>query len=255
MPLELVETAFENDLDAILRLQSILLQAVEGARDVELDHEYRELRKLLLDDMTYSEVVPSFVRRNRTLDSLWPELKSFSPQWEPRRVEVRKQFEPTLTSAENLGHWESSSIPAVGYDSSAWTGAVRGIERVKAVKTLIPVAQSAVEQLIARLETPGHNGGPALDEVANALDSLRNLHCKLGELLNAAEAGSLAQCFNDGVAAEAARYAKRAARSLRDDPMPYALSATVLAILSACGVPAIAGYLAGVAVSMKKSKP
>jgi hypothetical protein len=233
-------------------LQAILLQAAEGKRDAELDHEYKEIRRLLLHDETYSTVVPSFVRRNRDLDSLWPAFKSFSPQWEPRRIEVRSQFEGALATAERIEFFSSSNAAPAGYDSTAWTGAVTGKERIRAVKTLLPIAQHAVEHLIATLEMPRHNGGPPLDETANAIESLRQLHGALGEMLAAADEGRLDETFNKGLPTEAARYAKRAAKALRDDPMPYAVSATILAIMTACGVPGIGGYLTGVALSMKK---
>lgn len=250
--MELRDTEFDNELDMLLRLQTILLEAAEGARGAELEHEYKELRRILLDDDSYRESVPTFVRRHRDLASLWPAFKSFSPKWEPRRVEIRSQFEAALATAERL---ELSTKPGDGaaeFDASAWSGATKAGDRVRAVKTLIPIAQGAVKQLIAMLEAPRHNGGPPLDETMAAIGSLRHLHQKLGELLAAADEGKLTEAFNDGMPAEAARFAKRAARSLRDDPMPYALSATVLAIMTACGVPGIAGYLAGVALSMRK---
>lgn len=252
MPLSLDDTQFDNDLEALLSLQDILLQAVEGARGAELDHEYKELRRILLEDDTYSEAIPTFVRRHRDLGSLWPALKSFSPKWEPRRVEVRKQFEHALETAEQQGRSVRPSNSVEGYDASAWTGAIKGVDRVRAVKTLLPIARNAVENLIANLEAPSHNGGPPLDEIAAAIESLRELHRTLGEMLTAADEGKLSRAYNDGLPAEAARFAKRAARSLRGDPIPYAISATVLAIMTACGVPGIGGYLAGVALTMKK---
>lgn len=252
MPLIVDDTLFENDLEVLLRLQAILLEAAEGARGAELDHEYKELRRIFLEDATYSDSIPTFVRRNRDLGSLWPALKSFSPQWEPRRVEVRRQFEGALAKAERIEFFGKPGDTVPGYDSSAWTGAIKGTDRIKAVKTLIPIAQNAVEHLIASLEAPRHNGGPPLDEIHTAIECLRQLHRTLGEMLIAADDGSLSNAFNGGLPTEAARYAKRAARALRDDPVPYAVSAMVLGIMTACGVPGIGGYLAGVAISMKK---
>ncbi len=252
MPLDRSDTPYENDLDILLRLQNILLEAVEVARGSELDHEYGELRKILLEDQEYVEVVPTFVRRHRDLGSLWPALKSFSPQWEPRRVEVRKQFEPALELAERAELFGTADTIPLGYDSTAWTGASKPSDRIGAVKSLIPIALHAVDHLIASLETPRHNGGPPLDGTQEALENLRLLHKALGDLLNAADEGKLTDTLNDGLATEAARYAKRAAKSLRDDPFPYAFSATILAVLSACGLPTIGGYLAGVAINMKR---
>lgn len=252
MPLPLMDTEFENDLEALLRLQDILLQAAEGARGPELDGEYKELRRLLLADRNYSDVIPTFVRRYRDLGSLWPAIKSFSPQWEPRRVEVRSQFEAALTKAEKIEIFGRAGNNPLHYDSTAWTGAIAGSERVKAVKTLLPIAQNAVELLIIELETPNHNGGPQLDETMAAIEHLRNLHRLLGELLAMADSGKLGDAVNDDLQAQAAKYAKLAARALRDDPMPYAVSATILAIMTACGIPDIGGYLTGVALSLKK---
>jgi hypothetical protein len=252
MPLDRTDTHFENDLDTLLRLQNILLEAVEGARGPELDHEYGELRRMLLADPAYKDVIPSFVRRHRDLGSLWPAMKSFAPQWEPRRVEVRKQFEATLEIAERAELFGNVDTNPPGYDSSAWTGATKPSDRAMAVKTLMPVALHAVDHLITSLEAPRHNGGPPLDEVQEAVENLRLLHRALSELLAAADDGKLTDTVNDGLATEAARYAKRAAKALRDDPIPYAFSATILAVMSACGFPGIGGYLGGVAINMKR---
>lgn len=254
---------FEHDLDVVLRLQDILLQAAEGLRDGPIDVEYRSLRRAVLQDDTYTEVIPKFVRRHRDLGSMWPAFKSFSPQWEPRRQEVREQFEPLLQTAErvtffnNLADSQADEDLARNprYDASAWTGAKKPAERLVAVKTLIPVAQAAVEQLIASLEMPNHNGAPQLDEVEEAIIQLRGLHTALGEVLQAAEDGRLSETFNGGLPTEAARYAKRAAKALKNDPIPYALSGTVLAILTTCGFPGIGGFLSGVALSIRKANP
>ncbi len=119
----------------------------------------------------------------------------------------------------------------------------------------MPVAQQAVAHLLATLDEPGHNGGPQRDEIEEAIAELRNLHSVLGELIEAADEGRLTEAFNDGLATDAARFAKRAARALRDDPVPYTVSATILAILTACGLPGIGGFLAGVAINMRKRTP
>lgn len=245
---------FDDDLDLLLRLQTIVLMAVEGNRDDLLNKEYLALRTALTGDDTYGDLTPSLVRRHRDLMSMWPALKSISPQWEPRRIKVREQFEPLLDEAEKIkaeGNLASTPHPQ-GYDPSSWTGAKKSTERLAAVRTLLPVARAAVEQLIADLERPNHNGAPPLDETEDALKHLRQLHKALGEIIEAAASGRLEAQFNSGLVVEAGRYARRAAKALKNDPIPYALSATVLATMSACGVPGIAGWLAGVAISIKK---
>lgn len=252
MPFDLTDAPYESDLDVLLHLQGILLQAVEGGRGPELNREYSDLRQLLISDVAYKDAVPAWVRRHRDLASLWPTMKSFSPQWEPRRAEVRRQFEPALEIAERAELFGTKDANLRAFDADAWTGASTPAERVIAVKTLMPVALHAVDHLIASLETPNHNGAPPLDGVLDAIDNLRQLHRALGDLILAADEGKLSDAVNNDLAAEAARYAKRAARALRDDPIPYAFSASILAVLSACGLPGIGGYLADIALRMKR---
>ncbi|WP_375394966.1 hypothetical protein [uncultured Sphingomonas sp.] len=252
------EKQFPSDLDFLLHFQNVLLRAVEGARDEEIDREYSEMRAALLADPRYEETIPQFVHRHRDLGSLWPTLKSFSPQWEPRRVEVRRQFEPAIAEADRIDPFGVSPQQVwagdLPFDSTAWTGATKPGARLAAVKTLLPVARAAVERLIESLGAPGHNGGPALDGTIEAIDALRSLHTLLGEIIQAADEGKLNQAYNDGMVLEACRYAKRAAKKLRDDPMPYAMSALLLSVLSACGFPGVGGFLGGVAANIKRKE-
>lgn len=248
------EQQFASDLDFLLHFQNVLLRAVEGARDDAIDEEYRNMRSALLADARYEELIPKFVQHHRDLGSLWPALKSFSGQWEPRRVEVRRQFEPAIAEADRVdpimpvpSFYFSADPP---YDSSAWTGATKPAARLAAVKTLLPVARAAVQRLIESLDAPGHNGGPPMDGTVEAIESLRSLHVLLGEIIQAADDGKLDQVYNEGLVLEACRYAKRAAKQLRDDPMPYAMSALLLSVLSACGFPGVGGFLSGVAANM-----
>lgn len=138
------------------------------------------------------------------------------------------------------------------YDSTAWTGASRPAARLIAVKTLLPVANAAIEELILSLDERGHNGGPPLNTTVEAINSLRSLHTVLGQIIEAADNGAIDAAYHDGMVSEACRYAKRAATKLRDDPMPYAMSAMVLAVLSACGFPGLGGFLSGFAANIQK---
>jgi hypothetical protein len=250
------EEQFASDLDFLLHFQNVLLRAVEGARDADIDQEYKAMRAALIADPKYELLIPEFVSRHRDLGSLWPTLKSFSPKWEPRRVEVRRQFEPAIAEADQVDPFASTAQPNwMGdppYDSAAWTGGATTASRLAAVKTLLPVARAAVERLIESLDAPRHNGGPPLDETVEAIDALRTLHKMLGQILDAADDGMLDQAYNEGMVLEACRYAKRAAKKLRDDPMPYAMSALLLAVFTACGFPGVGGFLGGVAANIQR---
>jgi hypothetical protein len=69
--------------------------------------------------------------------------------------------------------------------ASAWTGISSKEERIAVVKTLVPIAQREIEQLILLIEERRYND----PETAEALDSLRALHSALGDFLSAMEEG------------------------------------------------------------------
>lgn len=216
--------------------------------------QYAKMRADLLSNPAYSGLAPEFLKRNRDTGALWPFAKSVDARWEPRRQFLREQFEPLLQHLESGASRPQRQMPGP-YDSSAWTGIEDPVHRARAVKTLIPVAQSAIELLIDHLGQPNHNGGPPLDEVEEALDHLRKLHGKLGEILLAADEGRLTSAKGEGLMEEAARYARRATKSLKNDPLPYALSAALFAVFTACGFPGLGGYLPGIALAIRKPEP
>jgi hypothetical protein len=106
--------------------------------------------------------------------------------------------------------------------------------------------------MIVNLAEPNLNGAPLLDGREEALEHLRALHATLGELLKAIDGGHFDDELGQNLQAEAARFAKRTARALRDDPMPYLSSALLLGVLTACGLPGLGGYIGGIALTVKK---
>ena len=248
---------FRDDEDALARLQNILLQNAEGARDGELDLEYKQLRKALLGNPEYNDFVPRIIRIHRDLGSLWPYMKSFDPSWEPRRKHVREEMAPLFDRAEELAKGaggEAERGRGGGPDPAEWTGISSPGQRLAAARSLIPIAQGSIERLIEHLSEPNHNGAPPLDETLEAIENLRKLHSALGEVLAAVEGGRWNEALAEGLIGEASRYAKRAARLMRDDPMPYAVSALLMSVMTALGFPDIGGYLAGVAVAVRKPR-
>lgn len=240
------------DFSRVLDYQNQMIAFFTGGGKID-DPAYQELRSDLLNNPNYRGLAPEFLRRCRDASALWSFAKSVDGSWEPRRVFLRAQFEPLLDLLENgapKGEYLGSA-----YDASAWTGAPSGVQRIAAIRTMIPVAQASIEVLITQLETPNHNGAPPLDEIDEALKHLKALHSRLGEILEMIDAHGKITVEGEGLIAEAARYGKRAAKALKHDPMPYALSASILALLSACGFPGIAGYLGGIALAVRKPRP
>ena len=240
----------EELFERVLDFQGELIDYFAGGKSLE-EPRYKAMRAELLEDPRYGNLAPSWLRRNRDMTSLWSFAKSVDGSWEPRRQFVREQFEPLLDFLERGGGTPSPRMPG-SYDASAWTGVQSTTQQAQAIKTLIPVAQAAVGSLIEHLEKPNHNGGPLLDEVEFDVERLRKLHTALGILLTAVEDGKLKDTTNVGLVAEIAQYGKQAARALKHDPLPYALSGVLLALFTVCGAPGLGGYLGGIALAIKK---
>ncbi|MBW3168838.1 hypothetical protein [Qipengyuania flava] len=229
-----------NNLQLLGRLQAMLANAARGNRSIGDDRQYPQMRRIL---QSRGAKLPSILEAHPSIDSVTAYLERYADR-PTRAAVIRQDFNSALEAAE-------TEEPQT-FDPSSWNGSQSASTQLAAVKALIPLAQASIEGLIASLGEPGANGGPILDERAEAIEHLRQLHTALGELLTAAESGHLNDELGEGLAAEAARYAKRAARSLRDDPMPYVASSLLLAVLTACGLPGIGGYLSGVALNIRK---
>lgn len=229
-----------SDEDLVARVQSILINAADGRRNVRDDVQYNNLRRELI---RRSFNTPPLVSTHPTVDSFAAFIKGVGNK--PERVErVREEFKSILSPVE--------ATTAAETDSSTWTGTPSRAAKLQTIRTLLPLAQAGVESMISSLSEPNPNGAPILDERVEALKHLRDLHRKLGELLGAVDAGHFDDELGQGLLAEAARYAKRTARALRDDPMPYLSSALLLGIFEAFGLPGIADYLVGVTQNVRK---
>jgi hypothetical protein len=186
---------------------------------------------------------PSLVFTHPSLDSFSVAIKRLKTKDERVR-HVRDQFEPFI---DNLNDRRPDAI-----DSAMWTGTEGRAARLRMVRGLLPLAQNAVDSMIATLSEPNANGGPLLDSRIEAIDELRRLHQALGELLTAVDNGHLDDELGQNLQAEVARYGKRVAKALRDDPMPYLSSALLLGLFTACGIPGLGGYLSGIALTVQK---
>lgn len=171
-----------DDLEAITRLQSVMIAACEGNRDISSDRDYKSLRTPLLKRKDLTDVVPSYIRAHRDLNSMWAYLKGISGQWQPRREHVWETFRPLLDRVEESG--ENAAAPVT---SSSWTGRPTTHETAVAVRALGPSALESVDWLIAELEPLGGNGGPGAEEAQEALSGLRELRDALSALITAVE--------------------------------------------------------------------
>jgi hypothetical protein len=240
---------YGNDLAAVTALRDILLERVEGRLAPDKDADYSDLRRELMHHERYKAILPKVVKDNDDLGGIWSVLRGVSDQWEPRRQFIREQMRGLMEAADASVDFDFG-VPT---SASAWTGIASATERLHAARQLIPFAQASIDGLLAELERPTGNGGPPLDHRQEAIENLRLLHDKLGDILRDIQDGKLNDTLGSGLAAEAARYAVRAARALRDDPMPYLISGTIIALLGTFGIGDPGSYLAGVAMTFTKN--
>lgn len=169
-----------GDEGAISRLETLLLEACEGNREVDLGRQYKALRHPLIRRDDLRDVVPEFVRAQRDLSAFWAFIREHDPTWKARREFIRKSFRPIFDRLEGRTKPPTSS--------SAWTGKRSASEQIRIVRALAPAALQGVDELLSFHERTLHNGGPVDPAQEEALKRLRELHKALGDLIEAADA-------------------------------------------------------------------
>ena len=137
-------------------------------------------------------------------------------------------------------------------DAATWTGITSLKDRVIAFKQLAPIALAAVTTLITQLEVRGENGGPPLDERKEAIDALRALHEALSSLLASIEKPNFEWVDGEGLIASCAQFAIRSAETLKNDPIPFAVSGLLMGLCSVLGFPEVGGCLGAIVLEMQK---
>jgi hypothetical protein len=170
-----------TDEDAVHRLQSLMLLACEGNKDLSNGREYRAIRSQLLRRHDLSDVLPKYLRSQRDLASFWQFIKTYAPKWDDRRNMIRTTFEPLFDRVEGR------TKPAT--QSAKWTGRRSASQQARVVISLGYDALLGVDLLLEEQERPLHNGGPVDRERAEAIQKLKDLHRELGQLISLAEAG------------------------------------------------------------------
>jgi hypothetical protein len=168
-----------DDLAAMERLQSIMLSACDGARDLARDRAYKAFRKRLLQRDDLIDFVPSLVTTHNDLDSFVSAIKEIADR-EERRERVRNSFQAILSTLR------PSEAPST--ESSSWTGRLSPSQQARIVRALAAPALEVVDRLIAEQERALDNGGPIDADQAQALQDLRDLHAALGELIRLVDA-------------------------------------------------------------------
>jgi hypothetical protein len=170
-----------SDEEAVQRLQSILILACEGNKDLSHGRDYKALRGPLISRPDLADVVPKFVRAERDLVSFWAFIKRHSSKWEERRQHVWSSFQPLFDRVEGR-----TRPPR---NSGAWTGRRTPVQQARIVLAMVPDAQLAIEMLLEEQQVGLHNGGDVDPERQRGIALLKELHAALGDLLRLAETG------------------------------------------------------------------
>ena len=168
----------------------------------------------------------------------------------PLQMEGQPDIVEAVGTAVGVGRAQAEGVAAL--NSEAWTGRITRSQRLIGLRAELGVAQLAVEELIAGLADEGGNGGPLLDEHQEALETLRELHQKLGQLLAAIDRGVLTDELGDTLAADIFRFGARAVGMLRADRAKFTLALASFAVLSACGAGDWAGFISSAALQVPK---
>ncbi|MGZ8241353.1 MAG: abortive infection family protein [Methylobacter sp.] len=88
----------QTDLERAQALQAILVARATGT--VEGGADYNVLRTHLLGNATNAELLPSFVRTNRTLEQFWQFIKGKFLTYSERRRYIWGEFSPLLDHLE-----------------------------------------------------------------------------------------------------------------------------------------------------------
>jgi hypothetical protein len=237
--------SYEDALEAVERLQSLMVARAQGQLTGEEQNEYQDIRRALLRDEEFRSRLPRLVLVNGDLGGVWSDLRDVSGQWEPRRMFVREQMRAAVDYGMELAAKDAS------VESSRWTGIQSQRERLIVARKILPLAQASVEGLIAELGRPQGNFGPPLEQRQEAIDNLKALHAVLGQCIADLESGR--GSINDALLKEAAGFIARAARALKNDPMPYLVSGGIAAMLSLLGAGELGSFLAGIALNFRKN--
>ncbi len=88
----------QTDLERAEALQSVLVARATGS--VEGGADYIALRTYLIGNASYNELLPSFVRTNRSLEQFWQFIKGKFSSYAERRSYIWGEFTPLLDHLE-----------------------------------------------------------------------------------------------------------------------------------------------------------
>ena len=167
-----------DDKGAVTRVQSFLINAAEGRRNIAEDRQYTEFRKALKRRTDLAPFLPEFLVTHKSIDSFSAFIREIDSR--SLRVEmVRRQFGDLVRYLDKLADQATNS--------SQWTGRPTKQQQAKIVKQRARQALSAVDELLAEQDRRLGNGGPITPSETAAIGLLRELREAIDHLIKLAE--------------------------------------------------------------------
>jgi hypothetical protein len=260
---------YENEHQAAVQLARILQDVADGDLNPNTLAEYSAIRKYFITHEDYQrlkgiEYLERFVTPTSFANYHAMEYSGAPARKRPSKGDLallldravsnligftsdrsRKASTPLVLESED--GFETSRVSV---DPEAWTGLQSPAERVAKALILLPVVKQSLEDLLAQIEHPHHNGGPMDGPSAELVHNLRQLRDALATLIEDLEAGRVRDVLGEGLAAEIVLMTKRAAARFAHDPVSYSVSALWMCVLSACGFPGAAAWVSAMSLQL-----
>jgi len=172
----------ESTIERVEMLESILIARATGsASGGEI---YTELRRSFMIDSEIKNLLPKFVRTNRTLDAFWQFIKEEAPSYAARRTIIRNAFTPItdyLEGRNNAPVDQISSDVLQSFDAEGvhivWAKAIE--RRSTDPEGAIMIARTLLETVTKRILD--ENKAEYTDK-----DDLPKLYARTAKILNLA---------------------------------------------------------------------
>lgn len=171
-----------SKLEQATMMEGILIaRATGGSSD---NHTYETLRRDFISDLSICDLLPSFIRTYRNLDSFWPYIKNEADSYAERRRIISEAFTPLMDHLEGRHNAPADKLASTileNFDSdgvhAVWA---KALER----RTIDPEGAITIARTL--LETVTKHILDETGEIYNDKDDLPKLYFNAAQALNLA---------------------------------------------------------------------
>ncbi|EFC54306.1 abortive infection family protein [Enterobacter cancerogenus] len=171
-----------DDSEKAEHLQLIMIStATNGTTPAD---DYAELRNYFLDNPLYKSLVPSFVRKSRSLDQFWQFIKSKFPSYAERRTYIWAEFTPLLDFIEGKNRAPADEVITDAFKSfdtdgvhAVWTKALerRITDPDGAITSARTLLETVCKHILDDMNVPYNNKNIEMSELYKLVSKELNL--------------------------------------------------------------------------------